>query len=59
MRKGKQRFFFGHTIFYSAFPITEQTAQGVWDYELKAGYTVVILSPASILGAGNLASPWF
>lgn len=44
LQKTKQNFFKDRTIYYSTFPIREQAIKGsVWDYELKAVYTIAIL----------------
>lgn len=44
MQKGEQQFFKDRSVFYSTFPIREQAKRGVWDYELKAVYTIGILN---------------
>ena len=43
MQKTKQNFFKDRTVYYSTFPIIKQAIPGVWNYELKAVYTVAIL----------------
>lgn len=45
MQRGEQQFFKDRSLFYTTFPIREQAVKGkVWDYELKAVYTVGILN---------------
>ena len=44
MQKSKQKFFKDRTLYYSTFPITMQAPSGIWDFELKAVYTVAILN---------------
>ncbi len=44
MQKAKQKFFKDRTLFYSTFPIQEQSQIGKdWDYQLKAVYAVAVL----------------
>ncbi|WP_291725822.1 Rpn family recombination-promoting nuclease/putative transposase [Bernardetia sp.] len=43
LQKAKQKFFKDRTIFYSTFPIQEQSQRGDWNFQLKAVYTVSIL----------------
>jgi predicted transposase/invertase (TIGR01784 family) len=43
LQKARQTFFKDRALFYSTFPIQEQSEKGVWNYELKAVYTVAIL----------------
>jgi predicted transposase/invertase (TIGR01784 family) len=43
MQKTKQTFFKDRALYYSTFPIVEQAVPGVWNYELKAVYTIAIL----------------
>ncbi len=44
LQKTKQDFFKDRTLYYSTFPIQEQAKKGtLWNYELKAIYTVAIL----------------
>ena len=44
MQKAEQQFFKDRSIFYSTFPIREQSQRGDWDYRLKAVYTIGILN---------------
>ena len=44
MQKGEQQFFKDRSVFYSTFPIREQSKRGEWNYELKAVYTIGILN---------------
>ena len=44
MQKGEQQFFKDRSVFYSTFPIREQSKRGEWNYELKAVYTIDILN---------------
>ncbi len=44
IQKAKQDFFKDRSVYYSTFPIQEQAKQGVWNYELKAVYTIGILN---------------
>lgn len=44
MQKGEQQFFKDRSLYYSTFAIREQAPKGVWDYELKAVYTIGILN---------------
>lgn len=44
MQKGEQQFFKDRSIYYSTFPIREQSRRGDWNYELKAVYTICILN---------------
>jgi len=43
LQKAKQKFFKDRSIFYSTFPIQEQSQRGDWDFKLKAVYTIGIL----------------
>ncbi|WP_072620915.1 Rpn family recombination-promoting nuclease/putative transposase [Spirulina major] len=43
LQKTKQNFFKDRTVYYSTFPIREQTQQGIWNYQLNAIYTIAIL----------------
>ncbi len=43
IQKAKQNFFKDRSVYYSTFPIQEQSKQGPWDYELMPVYTVGIL----------------
>jgi predicted transposase/invertase (TIGR01784 family) len=43
LQKTKQNFFKDRTVYYSTFPIREQTRRPDWNYELKAVYTIAIL----------------
>jgi predicted transposase/invertase (TIGR01784 family) len=43
LQKSKQNFFKDRTVYYSTFPIREQSKKADWDYELKAVYTIAIL----------------
>jgi predicted transposase/invertase (TIGR01784 family) len=43
LQKTKQNFFKDRTVYYSTFPIREQSKRADWDYELKAIYTIAIL----------------
>lgn len=45
MQKGEQAFFKDRSIYYATFPIREQAIKGgLWNYELKAVYTIGILN---------------
>jgi predicted transposase/invertase (TIGR01784 family) len=44
MQKTKQNFFKDRTLYYSTFPIVNQSVSGDWSYELKAVYVVAILN---------------
>lgn len=44
MQKGEQQFFKDRSVFYSTFPIREQSKREQWDYELKAVYIIGILN---------------
>ena len=44
MQKAEQQFFKDRSIFYSTFPIREQSKRGGWNYQLKAVYTIGILN---------------
>lgn len=45
MQKGEQAFFKERSIYYATFPIREQAIKGgLWNYELKAVYTIGILN---------------
>ncbi len=43
MQKAKQAYFRDRCIYYSTFPIQKQAPRGVWNFKLKAVYTVAIL----------------
>ncbi len=43
MQKSKQNFFKDRSVFYSSFPIQEQSKKGNWNYQLSAVYLVSIL----------------
>lgn len=43
LQKAKQRYFKDRSLFYSTFPIHEQAQKGVWDYRLKAIFTISIM----------------
>ena len=44
MQKGEQQNFKDRSLYYSTFPIREQSQKGVWDYRLKAVYVIGILN---------------
>ncbi|MDO4163644.1 MAG: Rpn family recombination-promoting nuclease/putative transposase [Bacteroides sp.] len=45
MQRGEQQFFKDRSLFYTTFPIREQSVKGKeWNYELKSVYTVGILN---------------
>ncbi len=43
MQKAKQKYFKDRSIYYTTFPIQEQSKQGDWDFRLEAVYTIAIL----------------
>jgi len=43
LQKSKQNFFKDRSVYYSTFPIAEQGKRGIWNFELKAVYTIAIL----------------
>lgn len=43
LQKAKQNYFKDRTVFYSTFPIQQQSQKGDWDFQLKAVYCVGIL----------------
>jgi len=43
LQRGKQKYFKDRSIYYTSFPIQEQSKKGDWDYELKKVYFVGIL----------------
>lgn len=43
MQRAKQNFFRDRSIFYSTFPIQEQAQRGLWNFKLKAVFTIGIL----------------
>jgi predicted transposase/invertase (TIGR01784 family) len=43
MQKAPQNFFKDRSVYYSTFPIQEQSIQGDWDFRLSAVYTLGIL----------------
>ena len=44
LQKARQKYFKERTIFYSTFPIQEQSKKGDWDFHLNAVYSVSILN---------------
>ena len=44
MQNAYQAYFKDRSLFYSTFPIREQSQRGKWDYELKAVYIIGILN---------------
>lgn len=44
MQRGEQQFFKDRSLYYSTFPIREQSKRGEWNYELKAVYVIGILN---------------
>lgn len=44
MQKGEQQNFKDRSLYYSTFPIREQSQKGEWDYRLKAVYVIGILN---------------
>lgn len=44
MQNAVQNYFKDRSIFYSSFAIRNQAPQGVWNYQLKAVYTIGILN---------------
>lgn len=44
MQRGEQQFFKDRSLYYSTFPIREQSRKGEWNYELKAVYVIGILN---------------
>jgi hypothetical protein len=44
MQNAAQNYFKDRSIFYSYFAIRNQAPKGVWDYQLKAVYTIGILN---------------
>jgi predicted transposase/invertase (TIGR01784 family) len=43
IQKAKQNFFKDRSVYYSTFPIQEQSLKGEWNYELTSVYTVGVL----------------
>jgi predicted transposase/invertase (TIGR01784 family) len=43
MQKAKMKFFKDRSVFYTTFPIKEQSEKGEWDFQLKPVYCVAIL----------------
>ncbi len=43
LQKAKQNYFKDRSIYYSTFPIREQSKKGEWNFQLKAVYTIGIL----------------
>lgn len=43
LQKAKQNFFKDRSVFYSTFPIQDQSKVGEWNFQLKAVYTIGIL----------------
>jgi predicted transposase/invertase (TIGR01784 family) len=43
LQKAKQNYFKDRSIYYSTFPIQQQTEKGGWNFQLKAVYTIGIL----------------
>lgn len=43
MQKAKQNYFKDRSVYYSTFPIQQQSEKGDWNYKLKAVYTIGIL----------------
>ena len=43
IQKAKQNYFKERSIYYSTFPIQQQSEKGKWDFELKSVYTIGIL----------------
>ena len=43
LQKSKQNFFKDRSVYYATFPIREQALPSVWNFELKAVYTIGIL----------------
>ncbi len=43
LQKAKQNYFKDRSIYYSTFPIREQSKKGEWDFQLKTVYTIGIL----------------
>ena len=43
LQRSKQKYFKDRSIYYTSFPIQEQSSRGDWDYELKKVYFVGIL----------------
>ena len=43
IQRARQTFFLDRSVFYSTFPIREQTKRGDWNYELRPVYVVAIL----------------
>jgi predicted transposase/invertase (TIGR01784 family) len=51
MQKAKQPYFVDRSLFYSTFPVQKQAPQGVWNFQLKAVYTVALLDFVLFEGA--------
>ena len=43
LQRGKQKYFKDRSIYYTSFPIQEQSKKGDWDYSLKKVYFIGIL----------------
>jgi len=43
LQRSKQKYFKDRSIYYTSFPIQEQSKKGDWDYELKKVYFIAIL----------------
>ena len=43
LQRGKQKYFKDRSVYYTSFPIQEQSKKGTWDYSLKKIYFVGIL----------------
>jgi len=43
LQRGKQKYFKDRSVYYTSFPIQEQSKKGTWDYSLKKIYFIGIL----------------
>ena len=43
LQKSKQNFFKDRSVYYSTFPIQQQSQRGSWNFELQSVYTIAIL----------------
>ncbi len=43
MQKAKQKYFKDRSIYYSTFPVQEQSVKGEWDFKLQSVYLIAIL----------------
>ena len=43
LQRSKQKYFKDRSVYYTSFPIQEQSKKGTWDYELKKVYFIGIL----------------